>query len=74
MKKKRRTAHPATASSSSTYTCPSCHQTVDTYPDPGGGERQSYVEDCPLCCRPNVLDAAWDEDLGAYAIEATRES
>ena len=26
--------------------------------DPGGGEVQSYVEDCALCCHPNVLSAS----------------
>lgn len=77
MKKKRklvRSTDPSASSGSSSYTCPSCSETVDTAPDPGGGLDQSYVEDCPLCCRPNVLDATWDEELGAYTIYATRES
>ncbi|MBS2018435.1 MAG: CPXCG motif-containing cysteine-rich protein [Deltaproteobacteria bacterium] len=77
MKKRRKAARgtdPSASSGSSTYVCPSCFESVDTAPDPGGGLHQSYVEDCPLCCRPNVLDATWDEDLGAYAIYATRES
>lgn len=73
-KRKNRRAHPATAGASSSYTCPACFERVDTFPDPGGGERQSYVEDCPLCCRPNVLDASWDDELGTFVVQATRES
>ena len=32
--------------------------------DPSAGPDQSYVEDCPICCNPNVIhvefDPAWD--------------
>ena len=74
MKRKRRAKaeHPATAGSPATYTCPSCRTPVDTFPDPGGGEDQTYVEDCSLCCRPNVLHARWDG--GGCSIDASRES
>jgi hypothetical protein len=74
MKKKRRKKHPTAESSSATYTCPSCFEAVDTFPDPGGGSEQTYVEDCSLCCRPNVLRVCWDEDEGTWSIEASRES
>jgi hypothetical protein len=74
MKKKRRKKHPSAESSSATYTCPSCLEPVDTFPDPGGGSVQTYVEDCSLCCRPNVLHVRWDEDEGTWSIEASRES
>jgi hypothetical protein len=73
-KNRRRRTSPETASASSSYTCPSCFESVDTFPDPGGGEHQSYVEDCALCCRPNVLVADWDAEDGAFVIRATRES
>ncbi|MEC8253352.1 MAG: CPXCG motif-containing cysteine-rich protein, partial [Planctomycetota bacterium] len=26
------------------------------------GSRQSYVEDCPVCCNPNVIHVELDED------------
>ena len=26
-----------------------------------GGESQEYVEDCPVCCRPNVIHVEIDE-------------
>lgn len=30
--------------------------------DPGGGLRQSYTEDCQVCCRPNRLHIQIDPD------------
>jgi len=32
--------------------CPYCGETVAVDIDESGGSRQSYVEDCPVCCRP----------------------
>ena len=32
--------------------CPYCGELVDIQIDEGGGSRQQYVEDCPVCCRP----------------------
>jgi hypothetical protein len=32
--------------------CPHCGETCSIALDPGGGEEQEYVEDCPVCCRP----------------------
>jgi Cysteine-rich CPXCG len=54
------------------YTCPHCGETVDTWPDPGGGEEQTYLEDCPVCCRPNQIHAVVDEH-GSLSLEATPE-
>lgn len=44
-----------------TYTCPSCGEAIDVRVDPTGGREQSYVEDCPVCCRPNVLRVMVDD-------------
>jgi len=41
--------------------CPYCGESVQLQIDTGGGPRQSYVEDCPVCCRPWQVDA-WMED------------
>jgi hypothetical protein len=38
-----------------TFTCPHCWQVNETSVDPSGGAVQTYVEDCPVCCRPLVL-------------------
>ena len=29
--------------------------------DLSAGESQEYVEDCPVCCRPNVIHVEIDE-------------
>ncbi|HEY1584144.1 MAG TPA: CPXCG motif-containing cysteine-rich protein [Polyangia bacterium] len=58
----------------SLYVCPHCGEEVDTEPDRGGGEALEYVEDCPVCCRPNVLHAAYDPDSDDFIISADREN
>ena len=37
------------------YVCPSCGERIVIPVDPSGGTEQSYVEDCPVCCNPNVI-------------------
>ena len=41
--------------------------------DASVGTRQSYVEDCQVCCKPNVLSITWDGDSGEYVISAELE-
>ena len=53
--------------------CPHCGEPLETYPDPGGGSAQDYVEDCAVCCRPIRFVATYDEDLGEYRVEASGE-
>jgi hypothetical protein len=36
------------------------------------GSRQEYVEDCPVCCCPNVMHVEVDED-GHMRLWATKE-
>jgi hypothetical protein len=55
------------------YVCPHCGEEVDTSPDPGGGSEQQYVEDCPVCCRPNMIFASYSPDDDGYFINATAE-
>lgn len=55
------------------YTCPHCGEAVDTDPDPGGGLSQDYIEDCPVCCRPNRITASYSEDDDAYLVQAFAE-
>ena len=44
------------------YVCPSCGETIVVPLDPTGGTRQRYGEDCPVCCRPNVIFVEFFED------------
>ena len=72
-RRKRKKAHPSTSAGTSSYNCPACFEVVDTFPDPGGGLSQEYVEDCSVCCRPNVIHAVWDEEAGGFTVHAERE-
>ena len=58
---------------SSWYLCPHCGEQVDTAPDRGGGNQQEYVEDCPVCCRPNVIHASFSEDEDEFVVQADPE-
>ena len=53
------------------YLCPHCNEEVDTWPDPGGGTEQQYVEDCPVCCRPNMIFATYSPEDDGYLITAS---
>jgi transposase-like protein len=33
-------------------TCPYCGEPADLDVDGDGASRQSYVQDCPVCCQP----------------------
>ncbi|MEC9092871.1 MAG: CPXCG motif-containing cysteine-rich protein [Planctomycetota bacterium] len=37
------------------YLCDSCGEEIVVPIDPTAGDHQHYVEDCPVCCNPNVL-------------------
>jgi len=37
------------------YVCPSCGETIGIAVDRSAGDEQEYVEDCPVCCNPNVI-------------------
>jgi hypothetical protein len=41
-----------TADVSAYVECPCCGAVSEIALDPGSGNSQSYVEDCPVCCRP----------------------
>ena len=47
--------------------CPCCGEPVDLVIDDGGGRSQSYVEDCPVCCRPWQVRVVHDPEIGWVA-------
>jgi hypothetical protein len=55
------------------YRCPHCGELVDTWPDPGAGEAQLYIEDCPVCCRPNQIEAKWDQRNEDFEVEVAAD-
>ena len=44
------------------YICDSCGEEIIVPLDLSAGNHQEYVEDCPVCCRPNVIQVTVDED------------
>jgi len=49
--------------------CPFCGQEEELSVDPGGGDRQSYTEDCAVCCRPRVVHVEpSDDEPGAVRV------
>jgi phage terminase large subunit GpA-like protein len=45
-----------------TYSCPHCGETNQVPVDDGGPDDQAYVEDCQVCCKPNVLHIHVDRE------------
>jgi transposase-like protein len=43
-------------------TCPYCGADIELEIDTGGASRQSYVEDCPVCCNPWQVQVVRDRD------------
>jgi hypothetical protein len=55
------------------YICAGCGKWNETTVDESAGSRQRYVEDCQVCCKPNVLRVRWDRGAREFAIEAELE-
>jgi hypothetical protein len=55
-----------TADVSSEVVCPYCGEVVEIALDPGSGEHQSYVEDCPVCCQPWTVRVQYHGDGSAH--------
>jgi hypothetical protein len=55
------------------YTCAYCGEGNETFVDPTAGTHQSFVEDCAVCCHPNVLNVDVDPSNGRVNIEAEFE-
>jgi len=54
------------------YTCDSCGEEIVIPIDPSSGSTQEYVEDCPVCCNPNLIHVQIAED-GSVTISAKAE-
>lgn len=56
--------HKSLASSQeeASYTCDACGEVIVIPLDLSEGSHQRYVEDCPVCCRANVIHVEIDED------------
>ena len=56
------------------YRCAYCGEQNEALIDPSGGLSQEYVEDCTVCCRPNVLRIMIDLETSSLSIESEPES
>lgn len=45
-----------------TYICEACGEEIVVPIDVSAGVSQEYVEDCPVCCRPNLVHVEVDEE------------
>jgi hypothetical protein len=55
------------------YQCAGCGEWNETRIDESAGHRQSYVEDCQVCCKPNVLHIEYDLSIQEFVIRAELE-
>jgi hypothetical protein len=58
-KKRRRSAAVA---------CPFCGEEEELHVDTGGGTRQTYTEDCAVCCRPRVVHVEPADEPGEVRV------
>lgn len=56
------------------FQCAGCGEWNETTVDVSAGRQQNYIEDCQVCCKPNLLRIAWDASAGEYTIRAELES
>jgi hypothetical protein len=55
-----------------TYGCAFCGEENELTVDPSAGPRQTFTEDCTVCCRPNLITLTLDDE-GEASIEVTQE-
>ena len=57
----------ATIRDEASYDCDSCGEEIVLPIDLTAGSRQKYVEDCPVCCCPNVVTVEIEDNGEARA-------
>jgi hypothetical protein len=55
------------------FQCAGCGEWNETAVDELAGRTQSYVEDCQVCCKPNVLEIHWEQETQEFVIGAELE-
>ncbi len=55
------------------FQCAGCGEWNETIVDESAGRVQSYVEDCQVCCKPNVLKISCDPETEEFLIAAELE-
>lgn len=62
MKKRRKKKRKPDTAPEASYICDACGEEIVVPVDVSAGESQEYVEDCPVCCRPNVIHVEFHDD------------
>jgi hypothetical protein len=55
------------------FQCAGCGQWNSTTVDESAGRRQHYVEDCQVCCQPNILRLEYDTSAQGFLISTELE-
>ena len=55
------------------FQCAGCGERNSTAVDESAGRRQTYIEDCQVCCKPNVLRVEYDASSQEFIIAASLE-
>jgi hypothetical protein len=71
-KKKKKRSRRGVEQDEGAYVCDACGEEIVVPLDISAGESQEYVEDCPVCCRPNVIHVEFD-DAGEPRVWAEAE-
>ncbi len=62
MKPRRKHRRKSSAADECAYICPTCGESIVIPLDPSAGAEQQYVEDCPVCCHPNIIHVEFFEE------------
>jgi hypothetical protein len=55
------------------FQCAGCGQWNQTAVDESAGPSQTYIEDCQVCCKPNLLRVRYDRLEQEFVISADLE-
>ncbi len=55
------------------FQCAGCGEWNETTVDESAGTSQSYIEDCQVCCQPNLLSIHYDRSSGEFLTSAELE-
>jgi len=56
------------------FQCAGCGEWNEIFVDESAGVHQQYVEDCQVCCKPNLISIAIEHTSGDLQITAELES
>ncbi len=62
MAKKKRKRRATSMADEASYICDACGEEIVIPVDAAAGHEQEYVEDCPVCCRPNIVHVEIEDD------------